>query len=40
MRRNRVLALIMAVLMIVTLLPSMVFAADAPPVAVDGTLKI
>lgn len=40
MRRNRVLAIIMAVLMMVTLLPSMVFAAEAPPGALDGTLKI
>ena len=40
MRRNRVLAIIMAVLMMVTLLPSMVFAAEAPSGALDGTLKI
>ena len=30
MRRNRVLAIIMAVLMMVTLLPTKVFAAEAP----------
>ena len=30
MRKNRVLAVIMAVLMMVTLLPSMVFAAAVP----------
>ena len=40
MRRNRVLAIIMAVLMMVTLLPSMVFAAEVPSGALDGTLKI
>ena len=40
MRKNRVLAIIMAVLMMVTLLPSMVFAAEVPSGALDGTLKI
>ncbi len=40
MRRNRVLAVVMAVLMLVTLLPSMVFAAEAPAGTLDGTLKI
>ena len=40
MRKNRVLAIIMAVLMMVTLLPSMVFAAEAPSGVLDGTLKI
>ena len=40
MKKNRVLAVIMAVLMMVTLLPSMVFAAAAPQGALDGKLKI
>lgn len=40
MRKSRVLAIMMAVLMVVTLLPSMVFAAAAPSGALDGTLKI
>lgn len=40
MRKNRVLAVIMAVLMMVTLLPSMVFAAAVPQGALDGKLKV
>ena len=40
MRKGRVLAIMMAVLMVVTLLPSMVFASAAPSGALDGTLKI
>ena len=40
MKKNRVLAVIMAVLMMVTLLPSMVFAAAAPSGALDGKLKV
>ena len=39
MKKNRVLAVIMAVLMMVTLLPSMVFAASAPQGALDGKLN-
>ena len=40
MKKNRVLAVIMAVLMMVTLLPSMVFAAAVPQGALDGKLKV
>lgn len=40
MKKNRVLAVLMAVLMMVTLLPSMVFAAAAPSGALDGKLKV
>lgn len=40
MRKNRVLAIVMAVLMVMTLIPSVVFASAAPSGALDGTLKI
>lgn len=40
MRKSRVLAIVMAVLMIVTLFPSMAFAAETPSGSLDGTLKI
>ena len=40
MRKGRVLAIVMAVLMVVTMLPSVAFAAEAPAGALDGTLKI
>ena len=38
MKKSRVLAVVMAVLMIVTLLPSMVFATAAPSGNLDGKL--
>lgn len=40
MKKSRVLAVVMAVLMIVTLLPSMVFATAAPSGTLDGKLKV
>lgn len=40
MKKSRVLAVIMAVLMMVTLLPSMVFATAAPSGTLDGKLKV
>lgn len=40
MKKSRVLAVVMAVLMIVTLLPSMVFATAAPSGNLDGKLKV
>ena len=40
MKKNRVLAVVMAVLMMVTLLPSMVFAAEVPSGTLDGNLKV
>lgn len=40
MRKNRVLAIVMAVLMVMTLIPSVVFASATPSGALDGTLKI
>lgn len=40
MKKSRVLAVVMAVLMMVTLLPSMVFAAAAPSGTLDGKLKV
>lgn len=40
MKKSRVLAVVMAVLMMVTLLPSMVFATAAPSGTLDGTLKV
>ena len=40
MRKSRVLAIVMAVLMIVMLFPSMAFAAETPSGSLDGTLKI
>ena len=38
--KSRVLAVVMAVLMMVTLLPSMVFATAAPSGTLDGKLKV
>lgn len=40
MKKSRVLAVVMAVLMMVTLLPSMVFATAAPSGTLDGKLKV
>lgn len=40
MKKSRVLAVVMAVLMMVTLLPSMVFATVAPSGNLDGKLKV
>lgn len=40
MKKSRVLAVVMAVLMMVTLLPSMVFATAAPSGNLDGKLKV
>ena len=40
MKKSRVLAVVMAVLMMVTLLPSMVFATAVPSGTLDGTLKV
>lgn len=40
MKKSRVLAVVMAVLMMVTLLPSMVFATAAPAGTLDGKLKV
>ena len=40
MKKSRVLAVVMAVLMMVTLLPSMVFAAAVPLGTLDGKLKV
>ena len=40
MKKSRVLAVVMAVLMIVTLLPSMVFATAVPSGTLDGKLKV
>ena len=40
MKKSRVLAVAMAVLMMVTLLPSMVFATAAPSGTLDGKLKV
>lgn len=40
MKKSRVLAVVMAVLMMVTLLPSMVFATVAPSGTLDGKLKV
>ena len=40
MKKSRVLAVVMAVLMMVTLLPSMVFATAAPEGTLDGKLKV
>ena len=40
MRNNRLLAVIMAVLMMVTLLPYIVFADAVPQGALDGKLKV
>ena len=40
MKKSRVLAVIMAVLMMVTLLPSMVFATAVPSGTLDGKLKV
>ena len=40
MNKSRVLAVVMAVLMMVTLLPSMVFATAAPSGTLDGKLKV
>lgn len=40
MKKSRVLAVVMAVLMMVTLLPSMVFATAVPSGTLDGKLKV
>lgn len=40
MKKSRVLAVVMAVLMMVTLLPSIVFATAAPSGTLDGKLKV
>lgn len=40
MKKSRVLAVVMAVLMMVTLFPSMVFATAAPSGTLDGKLKV
>lgn len=40
MKKSRVLAVVMAVLMMVTLLPSMVFATAVPSETLDGKLKV
>lgn len=40
MRKGRVLAIVMTVLMVVTMLPSVVFATETPTGTLDGTLKI
>ena len=40
MKKSRVLAVVMAVLMMVTLLPSMVFATATPSGTLDGKLKV
>lgn len=40
MKKSRVLAVVMAVLMMVTLLPSMVFATAVPSGTLDGQLKV
>lgn len=40
MKKSRVLAVVMAVLTMVTLLPSMVFATAVPSGTLDGTLKV
>lgn len=40
MKKSKVLSVIMAVLMVMTLLPSLVFAAEVPSGAMDGKLKM